>query len=826
MTVRLRASATPRRLARELGDRPGAYTEPYQFIRKMACNFGWDWGPTLVTAGIWRPIGLQRWSGARLAGCGRWSPSTDGVGPRRRARRRRAAPDGRGAADGHRRRSAAASRLRALAAGRAARRVVRLEVPGRAAVVAARVRRAAAATTLDVTLPRDATRWTRGSGGSASAPSSWTPPTRRHALHPRRQRPPGLRQGRQLDPRRLLPAPGSPRAATPSGSPGGDAGVNLLRVWGGGLYESEDFYDLCDELGLLVWQDFPFACAAYPEEEPLASRGRGRGPREVARLMPHPSLVLWSGNNENIVGLRATGAGGSGSPGAPGARATTSTCCPRIVAELDPTRPYWPGSPYSGVAGPCTRNDPAHGTIHIWDVWNQRDYTAYRDYRPRFVAEFGFQGPPDVRDPARGRVSDEPLTARLARHAHHQKADRRQRQAGRAGSAPHLAAAGRTSTTGTTSPSSTRPGRSPLGVEHFRSLWPHCAGTIVWQLNDCWPVTSWAAVDGDGRRKPLWYALRRAYADRLLTVQAGDAAPWSTTPTSRGRAQLVVPGCGSTGELLAKERQLEVAAPRRWPRARCPPPSRRPATRRPSCSPCARASAGVRVVLRRGHRPRLPAAALRRAAPSRPRTATGHRHRPHPAARPGPVPGPARPGRRRSTTSWSPCCPARAPPSRAPAAAARPRALATHPVLRCVNDVIAAGGAPPRYRVAGGRAARARGRARPGRGGGAGAGRTRGPSLAMTAAPPAGGDRLARHTVPGTRTRHPRGPGRTTLEGHSAEAREIMKTFEELFAELSEKARTRPEGRGPWPSWTPGSMRSARRSSRKPPRAWMAAEHE
>src|SRR5207248_10204925 len=132
-----------------------------------------------------------------------------------------------------------------------------------------------------------------------------------------------------------------------------------------------------DELGLLVGQDFLFACAAYPEEEPLASEVAAEACEQVVRLASHPSLVLWTGNNENMWGYRDWGwpeplAGRTWGLG------YYLDVLPRIVADADPTRPYWPGSPYSGDLSPGEPdrhpNDPAYGTTHIWDVWNTRDY--------------------------------------------------------------------------------------------------------------------------------------------------------------------------------------------------------------------------------------------------------------------------------------------------------------------------------------------------------------------------------------------------------------------------------------------------------------------
>src|SRR5690606_30217702 len=254
--------------------------------------------------------------------------------------------------------------------------------------------------------------------------------------------------------------------------------------------------------------------AAYPEEPPLAEEVEAEAREAVARLAPHPSLVLWNGNNENIWGFWDWGwqeplAGRSWGEG------YYLDLLPRVVAEVDPTRPYWPGSPCSGTPD-VHPNDPRHATVHIWDVWNEVDYTAYRDYRPRFVAEFGFQAPP-THATLRSALPDEELRPDTPGMLHHQKAADGNGKLAR-GLAPHFGEpADFDDWHYLTQVNQAR--AITLGIEHFRAQWPDCTGSVVWQLNDCWPVTSWSAVDGGGRRKPLWYALRAVYADRLATVQ-------------------------------------------------------------------------------------------------------------------------------------------------------------------------------------------------------------------------------------------------------------------------------------------------------------------
>jgi beta-mannosidase len=230
--------------------------------------------------------------------------------------------------------------------------------------------------------------------------------------------------------------------------------------------------------------------------------------------MPHPSLVLWNGGNENLWGHVDWG----WEPRLDGkswGHGYYTDVLPRIVAELDPGRAYCPGSPWSPHPDRHP-NDPDHGTMHIWDVWNQRDYPAYREHRPRFAAEFGWQGPPTWPTLTRA-LSDDPLTPESPGMLAHQKAiDGNSKLTG--GLVAHFRVPDDMDDWHWAM-SLNQARAVQVGVEHLRALAPRCAGSILWQLNDCWPVTSWAAIDGDGRRKPVFYALRHAYADRLVTLQ-------------------------------------------------------------------------------------------------------------------------------------------------------------------------------------------------------------------------------------------------------------------------------------------------------------------
>ncbi|WP_405092786.1 glycoside hydrolase family 2 protein [Micromonospora sp. NBC_01392] len=498
-----------------LGDRPNAYPEPFQFIRKTACNFGWDWGPTVVTAGIWQEIGLHAWSTARLAAVRPLVTVSDGVG------RVELHVDVERAGDEP--------------------LTVRADVAGVTAEVTVPAGERTAA--LALTVPNPALWWPVGYGdqplhdlhvtlhaadgqdldaasrriGFRSVRLDTTPDAHGTPFTLHVNDLPIFVKGVNWIPDDAFPNRVTRERLAQRFDQAVGANVNLLRIWGGGRYESDDFYELADERGLLVQQDFLFACAAYPEEEPFRTEVEAEAREQVARLAGHPSLVLWTGNNENIWGWHDWD-WQEPLAGRTWGRGYYLELLPAIVGELDPTVPYWPGSPWSGTEDRHP-NDPAHGTMHIWDVWNDDDYTKYREYVPRFVAEFGYQAPPAYAT-LRRSISDEPLAHDSPGMSHHQKAIDGDRKLQR-GLDAHLPPP--TDFDDWHYYTQLNQARAiQLGVEHFRSHRPVCTGTIVWQLNDCWPVTSWAAVDGDGRRKPLWYALRRAYADRLLTVQPRD----------------------------------------------------------------------------------------------------------------------------------------------------------------------------------------------------------------------------------------------------------------------------------------------------------------
>ena len=510
-----------------LEDRPRAYGPPYNFIRKMACSFGWDWGPDFRTAGLWKPVLVERWRVARLAQV-RPIVTLDAAGTGRvelRIDLERLDPNAplTITADilGHR-------VERPVDAGAGTATLV-IDVPdapvwwpigyGEQPLAELTVALSTDDQELDIwqrrlgfrTVKLDTSPDENGTQFTLSVNDrplfakgvNWIPDD--HFL----TRITAERLERRLD-----------QAVA--------ANVNLLRVWGGGIYETEDFYRACDERGLLVWQDFLLACAAYPEESPLWNEIEAEARENVVRLMPHPSLVLFNGGNENLWGHEDWGWQERLDGRTWGARYAFELF-PRIVAELDPTRPYCDNSPYSprvdGRQAPP--NDPDHGTHHQWDVWNKIDYTAYRSEIPRFCSEFGFQAPPAWRTLIDWvhAVDGGPLAAASdpkndPNFLLHQKAAEGNGKLDR-GLDPHLGVpANFTDWHWATQLNQARAVR--YAIDHYRRWWPRTAGAIVWQLNDCWPVTSWAAIDSEERPKPLWYALRRAFAPRMVVFAIAD----------------------------------------------------------------------------------------------------------------------------------------------------------------------------------------------------------------------------------------------------------------------------------------------------------------
>ena len=298
---------------------------------------------------------------------------------------------------------------------------------------------------------------------------------------------------------------------------------NMLRVWGGGFYEKERFYDLCDCYGILVWQDFPFSCSVYPlGDEAFLADVRAEAIENIRRLRHRASLALWCGNNEMEQGWVDWG---WDRPEHQDLKAAYDRffhgLLPAWCAAEDPDRAYWPSSASSGTPFEDP-NGQARGDAHYWDVWHGRKpFTAYRGSYPRFMSEFGFQSlPPLETIRTYAEEADWNMTSYIMEF--HQR--------GNHGNGLILAQMTDTFRMPKDFPSLVylsmvlQAEGIRYGVEHWRRNMHRVSGTLYWQLNDCWPVASWSSIDYLRRWKALHYAARRFYAPLLLSVE--DEGTW------------------------------------------------------------------------------------------------------------------------------------------------------------------------------------------------------------------------------------------------------------------------------------------------------------
>jgi beta-mannosidase len=297
---------------------------------------------------------------------------------------------------------------------------------------------------------------------------------------------------------------------------------NFIRVWGGGFYADEDFYDLCDRYGILVWQDFIFSCSIYPLDDPIfVENVRREVIDNVRRIRHRASLALWCGNNEMDWGWESWGwTQGAWDELREPYREFFYETLPGWLADLDPDTPYWYSSPSSGTPfEDCNSNDK--GDAHYWEVWHgAKPFSAYRDQMPRFMSEFGFQSLPPIKtiqyyaDEAHWNLTDYIIE-------HHQRNAFASALFMGQMAQHFMMPADFLSLVYLTMVLQAEGIR--YGVEHWRRAMHRVSGTLYWQLNDCWPVASWSSLDYFGRWKALHYASRRFYAPVLLSIEDDES---------------------------------------------------------------------------------------------------------------------------------------------------------------------------------------------------------------------------------------------------------------------------------------------------------------
>jgi beta-mannosidase len=306
-----------------------------------------------------------------------------------------------------------------------------------------------------------------------------------------------------------------------------DAHMNMVREWGGGIYETDDFYDICDELGIMVWQEFMFGGDMGPGGAAFQDNVKQEAIDQVERLRDHPSIVLWCGNNETETGWVHWGDRLNFKESiAPTDRDEVwqnyvnlfHGILPGVVNRYGYPVPYWPSSPSANFEDPP--DSQTNGDMHYWQVWHAlAPIEEYTHQFPRFMSEYGFQSFPEMRT-IRAFAKPEDMDIRSATMQDHQK--------NHGGNERILSYMLRWYPEPKDFPSFVylsqvlQAEAIKVGAEHLRRQMPNTMGSLYWQLNDCWPVASWASIDYYGRWKALQYYARRFYDDVLVSPYRHD----------------------------------------------------------------------------------------------------------------------------------------------------------------------------------------------------------------------------------------------------------------------------------------------------------------
>jgi len=510
---------------------PRTKTEPKTYIRKPAYEYGWDWGPRFVTSGIWHPVHLDAWDKVRVADFAiRQRDITKSVAHIDVEVEMEAASDGvaqivvQYAAPG----TAAPVPLNRAVTLHAGRNVFDLAVEIRqpklwypagygdqplyefSARVSIAGQQADTRTTKtglrSIALDRHPDQWGRSfqlvvNGIPVFAKGADVIPFDSFA-----------NRVTTADYRRILES-------------ARDANMNIVRHWGGGYYETDEFYQICDELGIMVWQDFMYGNDWQPGTYGFKLTMEAEAEDQVRRLRNHPSIVVWSGNNETEEALSWKGRDKL----PPEVKfqmwqdylTEFSGILNRVVERLDAETPYWPSSPSSDYEE--LSDTYQSGDAHVWDVWHGRvPFSTYETHHPRFVTEYGFQSFPEMRTIESFTQPEDRTGIFTPVMLAHQKNDEGNsiihdyllKDYPEPRDFPSFLYASQV----------LQAEGIKIGAEHFRRNRPETMGSIFWQLNDCWPVASWSSIDYYGRWKALQYYARRFYAPILVSPHLENGA--------------------------------------------------------------------------------------------------------------------------------------------------------------------------------------------------------------------------------------------------------------------------------------------------------------
>ena len=342
-----------------------------------------------------------------------------------------------------------------------------------------------------------------------------------------------------------------------------DAHFNMLRVWGGGIYPSDDFFNICDSLGILVWQDFMFAGTMYPYDGTFIYKNvRIEAEEQVKRLASHPSVALWCGGNEISEGYYNWGWQQSlnwseeeDKAIKAGYDALFESLLPQVIEKYDGTHPYWPSSPSKGWGRPESLTE---GDVHYWGVWwGEQPYEMYREKVGRFNSEYGYQSYPDY-STLQKIAQGEELSKDAEVIAAHQKHARGTRQIDDFIQRYYPDVQPKDFEEYVHLSQLSQAYGMEIAIEAHRTAKPYNMGTLYWQLNDAWPVTSWSSIDYYGNPKVFHERLKTLYAPVLLSLDRKDYGVFVTSDLMRSiDGMLAVAVCDLENHPLF-EKKVEV----------------------------------------------------------------------------------------------------------------------------------------------------------------------------------------------------------------------------------------------------------------------------
>lgn len=498
-------------------------------LRKAGYHFGWDWGPRLVTSGIWKPVYLHAWNAAAIRNVHiRQEKLTSETARLKAIVEAEASADGEAILDILVEGKTHASQPIDLKHGVHQYEVaLTIEQPelwhpngaGKQRLYAVEARLKDNKKTLSSKSTRIGLRTVEIVREKDDAGQSFYFKVNGRPL---------FMKGANYIPQDIFLNQVSPERYRRIISSAAKANLNMIRIWGGGVYEKDIFYDLCDEYGILVWQDFMFACAMFPGDSAFLENVRLEAADQIKRLRNHPSIAMWCGNNECLVawhnwGWKQNAIRDQGQAAADRIWKSYEDIfhktLPEAVSEHDPDRFYWASSPQAEQGVP---ENYVSGDVHYWGVWwGQEDFDNYRTKIPRFMSEFGFQSFPSLKtvkkyanesdwdifsevmkSHQRSNIGNGTIENYMLRHYQKPKDFPMFLYVGQI-----LQAEG-----------------TKVAMEAHRVNMPYCMGSLFWQLDDCWPVASWSSIDYYGEWKAAQYFAAKAYHNILISpLNTGDS---------------------------------------------------------------------------------------------------------------------------------------------------------------------------------------------------------------------------------------------------------------------------------------------------------------